>query len=178
MYRRSAGVVVPTLFEAASFPIWEAFQRGLPVACSNVTSLPEQVGRRPLVFDPHDTDAIAQAMTHPVAGRCGCARCGWSWARGRVASFTWRRTAEGFAALYRRLGGRPLQPGDEQRLAAEDLNRHTEASDAEEVPDRRRVTGDHVDQHLVGHGRQHLRVVTLVGQRASASRAVRTRVLT
>ena len=119
-YEGALGVVVPTLFESASFPVWEAFARGVPVACSNVTSLPDQVDGNALLFDPTDVGAMAQAMTtlwQDDAVRRRLAEGG----RARVASFTWRRTAEGFAALYRRLGGRPPQPGDEQRLAAEDL---------------------------------------------------------
>ena len=50
VYAHARAVVVPTLFESASFPIWEAFQRGVPVACSTVTALPRQVGDAALLF--------------------------------------------------------------------------------------------------------------------------------
>ena len=63
VYQDARGVVVPTLFESASFPIWEAFERCIPVACSSVTALPRQVGDAAVVFDPYDADAIAAAMT-------------------------------------------------------------------------------------------------------------------
>jgi glycosyltransferase involved in cell wall biosynthesis len=53
------GVVVPTLFEAASGPVWEAFVAGAPAACSNVTSLPAQVG---------DAASLAGGAAPPVTG--------------------------------------------------------------------------------------------------------------
>ena len=46
LYRAAQFVFVPTLFEAASAPIFEAWQHATPVACSTVTSLPDQVGGR------------------------------------------------------------------------------------------------------------------------------------
>ena len=120
VYREARGVVVPTLFEAASFPVWEAFQRGIPVACSDVTSLPEQTDGNAILFDPLDVEAMSDAMVRLwtdddlraklVAG-----------GRERVAAFTWRRTAQGFSALYRYVAGRTLSDDDERLLAAEDL---------------------------------------------------------
>lgn len=42
LYGLCSAVVIPTLFEAASFPLWETFRSGRPAACANVTSLPRQ----------------------------------------------------------------------------------------------------------------------------------------
>jgi len=103
--------VIPTLFEAASFPLWEAFQAGVPAACSNVTSLPEQAGDAALVFDPRDERAIAAAIEqlwtdHEL--RLVLAIRG----RQRVAAFTWERTARTFRALYRQCAGRRLTEDD------------------------------------------------------------------
>ena len=58
LYGLARAVVIPTLFEAASFPLWEAFQAGVPAACSNVTSLPEQAGDAALLFDPTSIDSM------------------------------------------------------------------------------------------------------------------------
>ncbi len=52
-------VVVPTLYEAGSFPLMEAINYQVPVICSNVTALPEQIGDPRFLFDPHDVDEIA-----------------------------------------------------------------------------------------------------------------------
>jgi glycosyltransferase involved in cell wall biosynthesis len=118
LYRRARVLVMPTLFEAAGGfgPIAEAFAMGVPVACSNVTSLPEQVGDAALVFDPYDVESIAHAV-----GRL------WSDAeerelltergRARIAGFTWDRVARVFRAHYRRICGRPLSDEDVSAIA-------------------------------------------------------------
>jgi glycosyltransferase involved in cell wall biosynthesis len=103
-YQHARAVVVPTLFESASFPIWEAFERGVPVACSSVTALPRQVGDAAIVFDPYDVDAIAGAMTQlwtDAALRQQLVEKG----KIRVAEFSWIDTARRFVALYRDVAG-------------------------------------------------------------------------
>jgi glycosyltransferase involved in cell wall biosynthesis len=117
LYAGAAAVVIPSLFEAASFPMWEAFRAGVPVACSNVTSLPAQAGGAALVFDPHDVGAIADAVRRLVTDEA-LRRDLVSRAAARVALFTWPRTARTFRALYRRLANRPLDPDDRALLAA------------------------------------------------------------
>lgn len=52
-------VVIPTLYEAGSYPLLEAMAYGVPVICSNVTSLPQSIGDSRFIFDPNDSDAIA-----------------------------------------------------------------------------------------------------------------------
>ena len=104
IYRRSTAVVIPTKFEAASGPLWEAFAAGIPAACSNVTSLPAQAGDAALLFDPDDVEQIADAIRSlwtdkPL--RMKLVELG----RARVKQFTWDTTARVFRAHYRRLGG-------------------------------------------------------------------------
>lgn len=55
-------VVIPTLFESISIPVFEAFSLGTPVCASNVTALPQQIGDAGLLFDPLSTDDIAAKM--------------------------------------------------------------------------------------------------------------------
>jgi alpha-1,3-rhamnosyl/mannosyltransferase len=113
-------MVFPSKFEAASFPIWDAFLAGVPVACSNVTSLPQQVGDAALIFDPDDALSMANAIerlwTTPLL-------CNTLVERGRanVARFTWRRTARHFRAHYRRILGHPLDDDDMQLLSSPPL---------------------------------------------------------
>ncbi len=62
LYKLSTALVMPTLFESVSLPIWEAFYLGVPVVSSNVCALPEQVGDAGLLFDPHDIEDMAEKI--------------------------------------------------------------------------------------------------------------------
>jgi glycosyltransferase involved in cell wall biosynthesis len=105
LYTLSRCVVIPTKFEAASFPLWEAFLAGVPAACSNVTSLPEQAGDAALIFDPENIEQIAKAIETLWINES--LRADLS-ARGRakVAQFSWNTTARTFRSHYRRLANR------------------------------------------------------------------------
>lgn len=62
LYKLSSALVMPTLFESVSMPIWEAFSLGVPVVSSNVCALPEQVGDAGLLFDPYNIEDIAEKI--------------------------------------------------------------------------------------------------------------------
>ncbi|MEB4592646.1 glycosyltransferase family 1 protein [Candidatus Thiothrix sp. Deng01] len=62
LYQMAKMLVMPTLFESVSIPIYEAFALGVPVCCSNVVALPEQVGDAALIFDPNDADDMAKKI--------------------------------------------------------------------------------------------------------------------
>ncbi|WGZ94052.1 MAG: glycosyltransferase family 1 protein [Candidatus Thiothrix putei] len=62
LYKMAQMLVMPTLFESVSIPIYEAFALGVPVCCSNVVALPEQVGDAALIFDPNDPADMASKM--------------------------------------------------------------------------------------------------------------------
>ena len=56
------GVVFPSLYEGFGLPVIEAMAAGVPVACSNTTSLPEVAADAAILFDPRVPTQIAQAM--------------------------------------------------------------------------------------------------------------------
>ena len=66
-YLRAAFVVIPTLFESVSIPIYEAFALGVPVCTSNVVALPEQVGDAGVLFDPFSVEDMASKMCSLLA---------------------------------------------------------------------------------------------------------------
>ena len=62
IYRLAPMLVMPSLYESVSIPIFEAFQAGTPVAASSIFAIPEQVGNAAVLFDPLSPDAIAEAV--------------------------------------------------------------------------------------------------------------------
>ena len=69
LYKMAQMLVMPTLFESVSIPIYEAFALGVPVCCSNVVALPEQVGDAALIFDPNDPADMAEKMVQLLRDR-------------------------------------------------------------------------------------------------------------
>lgn len=62
IYKLSQMLVMPTLFESVSIPIYEAFALEVAVCCSNVVALPDQVGNAGLIFNPHSSRDIAEKI--------------------------------------------------------------------------------------------------------------------
>lgn len=52
-------MIYPSLYEGFGLPLVEAMACGVPVLCSNVTSLPEVAGEAALLFDPRQPEELA-----------------------------------------------------------------------------------------------------------------------
>lgn len=103
LYRGAAAVVVPSRWEAASGPVFEAFAYGVPVACSDVPpirSQVEQTGGEVAFFDPDNPGSIAAAILEVLAEseryRAGSRR-GGEWLAGQ----TWLATALSYLEVWR-----------------------------------------------------------------------------
>ncbi|OGG99727.1 MAG: hypothetical protein A2600_13965 [Candidatus Lambdaproteobacteria bacterium RIFOXYD1_FULL_56_27] len=62
LYGTVDAVVYPSLLEGFGFPVLEAQAVGVPIACSNTSSLPEIGGDYPVYFDPTSPEQMAQAI--------------------------------------------------------------------------------------------------------------------
>jgi glycosyltransferase involved in cell wall biosynthesis len=98
LYARAGVVVVPSLYEGFGLPVLEAMARGIPVVCSNRSSLPEVAGDAALLVDPEDRRALREAIERALSEADRLGRAG----RERAARFTWERTAQLTAEAYRR----------------------------------------------------------------------------
>jgi glycosyltransferase involved in cell wall biosynthesis len=93
--------VYPSLMEGFGMPVLEAMAREVPVACSNLSALPEVAGDAAELFDPRDPAAIAAAverLLNDPARRAELIERG----RARPPLFTWERAAEGTLESYAR----------------------------------------------------------------------------
>jgi glycosyltransferase involved in cell wall biosynthesis len=100
-YGLSSAFVLPSLVEGFGLPVLEAMLRGVPVACSNTSSLPEVAGDAALLFDPENQDEVTAAIRRLLDDRALAERLVVR-GRERAAQFTWERTGAASLAGYRR----------------------------------------------------------------------------
>ena len=92
LYRSAALFAFPSLYEGFGLPVLEAMACGVPVVCSNASSLPEVAGEAGLLVDPLDTDGLAEAMRR-VLKDSGLRREMIARGVAQAARFTWERAA-------------------------------------------------------------------------------------
>ncbi|MEN3282317.1 MAG: hypothetical protein V7607_3457 [Solirubrobacteraceae bacterium] len=101
LYAMATVVVVPSLYEGFGLPVLEAMARGVPVATSNRSSLPEVAGDAALLFDPEDVGAIRAAIERLLGDEAERGRLREA-GLVRAREFTWERTARLTLASYER----------------------------------------------------------------------------
>lgn len=87
IYRLATALVMPSLFESISIPVYEAFLAGTPVIASGILGIPEQVGDAALLCDPTSVASISDAILK-VVGDAGLAETLGRRGRERMAAMT------------------------------------------------------------------------------------------
>jgi glycosyltransferase involved in cell wall biosynthesis len=103
IYRLATALVMPSLFESVSIPIYEAFQVGTPVVASGILGIPEQVGDAGLLFDPTSVASIRQAILEIARDPEGARRLGQK-GRDRMIGMTSERYGAQLQNLLSALG--------------------------------------------------------------------------
>jgi glycosyltransferase involved in cell wall biosynthesis len=101
LYGAARCFVFPSLAEGFGLPVLEAMQRGVPVACSNASSLPEVAGDAVRYFDPLDVGDIRGAIGELLEDETLRSRLAAA-GRERARLFSWERAAAETVAVYER----------------------------------------------------------------------------
>ena len=96
LYRRTACLVFPSLYEGFGQPPLEAMASGAPVAASNVPAIAEVAGEGAALFDPEDVEDIAAVVSGVLDAPQRFAAAGPEQAR----RFTWAETARRHEVVY------------------------------------------------------------------------------
>lgn len=90
----------PSFYEGFGLPVLEAMASGVPVVCSNSSSLPEASGGNALMCDPGDVDALSMLLTRALLDE--------DWrqeailkGRAHAAGFSWQRVVSETLDIYR-----------------------------------------------------------------------------
>ncbi|MCF8567685.1 glycosyltransferase family 4 protein [Alicyclobacillus tolerans] len=99
IYEGATAVVFPSIYEGFGFPVLEAMSRGVPVVCSNTSSLPEIVGEAALTFNPYNTNDMAEALLEISSNQQLRSTLSLS-GLNRVPMFDWTRSIAEHIAVY------------------------------------------------------------------------------
>ncbi len=102
LYNCATVLLYPSLYEGFGLPVLEAISCGVPVITSNVSSMPEVGGQAALYVDPENQDEIDGTLKKVMESeklRQELREKGLK----RAKAFSWHKTAEETAEVYRRL---------------------------------------------------------------------------
>ena len=100
LYRIADCFAMPSELEGFGLPVLEAMARGVPVACSNRSALPEVAGDAAILFDPDDQSAVTSSLARLLSDRMLRERLILA-GRKRARRFSWAATADLTVESYR-----------------------------------------------------------------------------
>lgn len=102
LLRGASAYAYPSVYEGFGLPPVEAMTAGTPVVTTTAGAIPEVVGDAAVLVAPRDAGALAEGL-HRVLGDEGLASELRRRGAARAARFSWDRTADRLAELYRRV---------------------------------------------------------------------------
>jgi glycosyltransferase involved in cell wall biosynthesis len=99
IYAGARVFVFPSLYEGFGLPVLEAMASGIPVICSNVSTLPEVAGDAAAMCEPQDVEGLTELINRALQDE--------NWRELAInkgllqaAKFSWQRCAKETAAVY------------------------------------------------------------------------------
>jgi len=93
IYKNASLFAFPSLYEGFGLPILEAFDSGIPVVTSNISSMPEVAGKGALLVNPKKPFEIAAAMSS-ILNKPNIAKLLVTEGKKQLTNFSWETSAK------------------------------------------------------------------------------------
>ena len=104
LYSKARALIMPSLYEGFGIPVIEAMSMGIPVACSDTSSLKEIAQDAAVVFDPEKNEEIVEALIKVLWDEKTREKLKEKGLK-RASEFTWPEIANNTVELYKSISG-------------------------------------------------------------------------